>query len=172
MAAWPEELGTCWASLFLALLMGSSRYCFTHLTRCLHTTPDESCTCQKSSPGGCRRDKEQVVARSCPGQMSRAGQAGVGTCSPWLSTAPKLRSQCYRCPSHQGFYHTQPPRLPLPAQPQAPCSPVLRAETGKKNPGEKGKILYICRSEIRPQTCSSSSRPFWQAGNWQTGSWW
>ena len=136
------------------------------------SSPDESYTCQQSSPGGCRRHEEQVAARSCPGQVSWAGQAGVGTCSPWPSTAPKLTSQYYCCPSHRSFYYVPPPKLPLPAQPQAPCSPGLIAETlGKKNPGKK-KILYICRSEIRPRPCSSSSRPFWQVGNWQTGSWW
>lgn len=51
---------------------------------CLHRHLIESCTCQ-SSPGGCRRDKGLRCSQELPGQMSRAGQAGVGTCSPWLS---------------------------------------------------------------------------------------
>ena len=80
------------------------------------SSPDESYTCQQSSPGGCRRHEEQVAARSCPGQVSWAGQAGVGTCSPWPCTVPILTSQCSCCPSHQGepagSSEPLPPKLP------------------------------------------------------------
>ena len=80
-----------------------------------------------------------------------AGQAGVGTCIPWLSTAPKLPSQYYCCPSHLGFYHTQPPRLPLPAQPQAPSSPVLIAETlGRRTQETRGRFSTFAEVKSGP----------------------
>ena len=34
-----------------------------------------------------------------------------------------------------------------------------------KNPGEKGKILYVCRSEVRSRTSSNSFRQSLQAEN-------
>lgn len=84
---------------------------------------DESCPCQGACPGGFRRHEAQAAARSAQGQEGWAGQAGVGTCGPRPSMAPMLTSQCSCCPLPQGFGRTPPSALPLPAQPQAACSP-------------------------------------------------
>lgn len=138
MAAWPEELGTCWASLFPALLMGSSRYCFTHLTRCLHTTPDESCTCQKSSPGGCRRDKEQVVARSCPGQMSRAGQAGVGL-QPMALHGPQADVTMLPLSITPGLLPYPTPKTPPPSSAPGSLQPCAQSRNWEEEPRREGE---------------------------------
>lgn len=74
------------------------------------------------------------------GQEGWAGQAGVGICGPRPSTAPMLTSQCSCCPSPQGFSHTPPPAFPLPAQPQAACSPGShRRLWAKEEPRREGE---------------------------------
>ena len=124
------------------------------LTRGDLTRVDESCPSEGTSPGGCRRHEEQAATRSlqcC--QEGWAGQAEVGTCSSWPSLAPMMTLQCSRCPYPRTLSIPHSPGLSLPAQPHAAC-----IESGrKKNLGEKEKILYLCRGEVRSQISSSSA---------------
>ena len=71
-------------------------------------------------PAGDLRSKLQPGATG-PGDMGKL--ARVGIYSPQPCTTPILTLQSSCCSSPQEFSHNPPPGLPLPAQPQATCSP-------------------------------------------------
>ena len=117
-------------------------------------------------------DRRHKLQPGAPGAR-RAGQAKQG----WAPTAhsppwPPANFTVLLLSSPQGFRISPLPRTP-PLNSAPGCLHPwdnTRGSGRKRNPGEMGKVLYLCRWEAKSRTSSSSFRQSLQAGNQQTGS--
>ena len=166
-AAQSEEPGTRWEQSLPCMAGGLQQVLLcTPSQGDLERRADESCPFQGTSPHGCRRQEAQAAARSPWGQEGWAGQARVALAAhslPWPPSDPT-----------PGFLPYPHPRIPPPSSAPGclwPWDHTIGSERNK-NPGEKGKSLYGCKSEVRSRTSSSSFRQSLQAENQRSGSWW
>lgn len=99
-AAWSEELGKWWEPPLPCMVGGLQQalLCKPHQVN-LAMRSDESCPCQGTSPGVCRRHEEQAAARSCQARRTRqarrrGGRVGGGLGGVQPHPHSPARPQC------------------------------------------------------------------------------